>query len=675
MKSVIITLLLFIIPSFLFSQDLYSFSANGKYGLKNSAGQVVVPSRYDMIFPFYAGLAAVNKGGKWEYDYYFEEELYLGGGKWGFIDKKGNEVIPLKYDFAEDFSETSKNAYVELGGEGFLIDTKGNKITDDFTGTGKYKKYYFSNNKLKSEGEEVNGKKKGEWKFYFENGRLYSTANYNAEGKPDGEMRFYHPNGIYLGKEIHKDGRYVKPGDFFDNTGKPTLTNGNGHLVSYHTNGALSVKSFYKNYSRDGETIWFYDNGQVEQKAIYKYTSASPLGLRWEIVSSFDKYGVTREKGTLKNGNGTWISYDANGQRTVTSYQNGLKVEPGQLTSNAKTGAGNNSSAFSKAVDHYIKKEYNQAHDGFVNVVVSENNTEAMAALGDIYYLGQGRAVNYTKAFEWYQKAANLGNTYAIRLTGTCYYLGKGVPVDYKKSMEWYQKAADKGDTSSMLFVGELYYLGQGVTKSFSTAMNWFKKAADKNNATAMRYIGSMYYRGEGVADDFVKAMDWYRKAAAKGDDDAMRSIGGMYYRGEAVTKNFKTALDWYLKAADAGNATAMRLAGTMFANGEGTTKDLYKALNWYQKSVDKDPKNPDAFNALGYGYFYLKNYEKAIETLNNAIKVDPKYANGYDSLGEIYEAKGEKTKAIGYYKKAASMGHENSIKWLKEKGIAVPKN
>jgi hypothetical protein len=47
------------------------------------------------------------------------------GGKWGYIDKNGDEIIPLKYDKANHFDWINNKAVVELDGQGGTIDTEG----------------------------------------------------------------------------------------------------------------------------------------------------------------------------------------------------------------------------------------------------------------------------------------------------------------------------------------------------------------------------------------------------------------------------------------------------------------------------------------------------------------------------------------------------------------------
>ena len=67
-------------------------------GVANMEGKVVVNPKYDAIFPYHDGLAAVAVGSKTVRPADDPEHEYTVGGKWGFIDKQGNEVIPLEYD-------------------------------------------------------------------------------------------------------------------------------------------------------------------------------------------------------------------------------------------------------------------------------------------------------------------------------------------------------------------------------------------------------------------------------------------------------------------------------------------------------------------------------------------------------------------------------------------------
>ena len=62
-----------------------------------------------------------------------------------------------------------------------------------------------------------------------------------------------------------------------------------------------------------------------------------------------------------------------------------------------------------------------------------------------MYDHGQGVDVNYKKAIEWYEKAAEQGTQRLSIIWVSCTDHGHGVDVNYKKAIEWYEKAAEQG--------------------------------------------------------------------------------------------------------------------------------------------------------------------------------------------------------------------------------------
>ena len=83
--------------------------ASGKYGFIDKQGNTVIPCKYDNVWLFSEGLAGVELN-----------------GKWGFIDKQGNTVLPFKYDWAGPFIEGL--AAVKLNGKYGFIDKQGNTV-------------------------------------------------------------------------------------------------------------------------------------------------------------------------------------------------------------------------------------------------------------------------------------------------------------------------------------------------------------------------------------------------------------------------------------------------------------------------------------------------------------------------------------------------------------------
>ena len=86
---------------------------DGKYGVINRKGEIVVQPQNDAIEHFSNGMAVVSK---------------IAGetSKLGYIDNTGKEVIPTQYESARDFT---KEGYALVGNNGnlFFIDKKGQK--------------------------------------------------------------------------------------------------------------------------------------------------------------------------------------------------------------------------------------------------------------------------------------------------------------------------------------------------------------------------------------------------------------------------------------------------------------------------------------------------------------------------------------------------------------------
>ena len=93
----------------LYHNGLAYVRLDDKYGFINREGEIVIPLEYEYAHDFIEGLAAVRLN-----------------GKWGFIDTVGNRVIPFKYDDVGDF----KNGKVDviMNGEHFVINKNGVRL-------------------------------------------------------------------------------------------------------------------------------------------------------------------------------------------------------------------------------------------------------------------------------------------------------------------------------------------------------------------------------------------------------------------------------------------------------------------------------------------------------------------------------------------------------------------
>ena len=300
-------------------------------------------------------------------------EIFITGnfrrsGLWEEFDSNGVKVIDVPYNWKTNLAEgiatvyypsgkkKSETTYVEGKNsgpavyfyensgkmrskgelyEGQLIGTwisfyeDGSKKSEEFYSNDKRggnSVTYHPNGKIESKGMYINNMKRGKWLWYFTSGNLMKEENYEM-GKVSGEVTYYYPSGNLLGKEFFSNGELSRPIICYDEEGKEILANGSGLMLRYHSSGKLASRIAYRNGSRDGLSVWYYDNGLEEESLNYRYDENSkPYGLRWEIVSSYHKNGKPREKGTLKEGNGSWIRYNDKGETTdVWHFRNGVR--------------------------------------------------------------------------------------------------------------------------------------------------------------------------------------------------------------------------------------------------------------------------------------------------------------------------------------------------------------
>ncbi|WP_304334222.1 WG repeat-containing protein [Conchiformibius steedae] len=133
-----------------FSEGLAGAGKNGRWGFINKSAKVVIPFQYDNALEFKEGLTLVKQNGRWgvinksgkvvapiQYDGITRG--YPGGwiavkknGKWGFINKSGKVVIPIQYDGFFDFKDGDERIEVEQNGNRFYIDKQGRYIANGY---------------------------------------------------------------------------------------------------------------------------------------------------------------------------------------------------------------------------------------------------------------------------------------------------------------------------------------------------------------------------------------------------------------------------------------------------------------------------------------------------------------------------------------------------------------
>lgn len=173
---------------------------------------------------------------------------------------------------------------------------------------------------------------------------------------------------------------------------------------------------------------------------------------------------------------------------------------------------------------------------------------QAMLAVGALYEQGVGVPRHFTKAFEWYGKAANAGNKEALYRVGVCYEIGVGTTADMDKALEAYTRAAALAFSPAQYKLANMYLKGYGVSKDEAKGFDYLSKAADGGEVAAMFDMGQVLRNGLfGRKAEPEKARQWYVKAAETGHAQSLLALADMLKNGTGGKADLEGALRWYL--------------------------------------------------------------------------------------------------------------------------------
>lgn len=136
---------------------------------------------------------------------------------------------------------------------------------------------------------------------------------------------------------------------------------------------------------------------------------------------------------------------------------------------------------------------------------------------------------------------------------------------------------------------------------------------------------------------------------------------------------DFNCALDAGAKAyrLDSTNVKARQLyAWTLINKPDAPIADIERAQRHYQYILSTQPKNPEALVELANTYSLTGDFKTAIKYINDALKVDDRYRDGYVLKGSIYKTLEKNDLALSSYQTAVQidpdffMGHLNTG-WL----------
>ena len=205
-----------------------------------------------------------------------------------------------------------------------------------------------------------------------------------------------------------------------------------------------------------------------------------------------------------------------------------------------------------------VKKDYSKAIS-YYQKAAEQNYANAETNLGYLYEKGLGVNADRKKALDYYLEAGKDGDPNGYAMAGTMYYTTK----NFSKAFEYFSKAADAGNVNAIMNLGIMYENGEYVERNGRTAISYFERVLQNEqvNHIANFNLGYLYYEGcFGVAKDYRMAYKYFEKSAEKGFANAQYYVGYMLMTGQSVTKDVRKGLEYLKKSARQGFSPAQQV-------------------------------------------------------------------------------------------------------------------
>jgi|ERR1711934_27195 len=230
---------------------------------------------------------------------------------------------------------------------------------------------------------------------------------------------------------------------------------------------------------------------------------------------------------------------------------------------------------------------------------------------------------DYTKAAEWFTKAANAGYGPGLDGMGFLHQMGLGVQRNTDRAFELYQLAADAEDEQGMFHVGACYSKGIGVKADQKKALHWWTKAVESGQHASSAYnLALRYEAGSGVTKDPRRAVEYFSIAAHQGHLGAMYNLGVFTTYTPGPRQNKTEGCNWFLNVTVGGEhgqnkndpviARAMTNLALCYLTGRGMEHDVDEGRQWLELAATKKGDGAErAKSLLAQGLEAFKDFQK----------------------------------------------------------------
>jgi type IV pilus biogenesis/stability protein PilW len=198
-------------------------------------------------------------------------------------------------------------------------------------------------------------------------------------------------------------------------------------------------------------------------------------------------------------------------------------------------------------------------------------------------------------------------------------------------------------------------YITKGELKE---AFIEFQKSIRLNpkNKEALNYLGYISTRFK----KYDEAISYYKRAISIDPNysEAMNNLGVTYLEIE----NWDEAIKYFKKALDNPIYPTPEKAYSSMGYAYYKKGEYQKAVDTLKEALTRNPVFPLAIYTLGLVYTKLGNDEAAIEEFKRAINIVPDYVEAHWELANAYLRIGERDKAVEHFKIVAEKSGDTKI-------------
>lgn len=208
--------------------------------------------------------------------------------------------------------------------------------------------------------------------------------------------------------------------------------------------------------------------------------------------------------------------------------------------------------------------------------------------LGEINEYSIGCDVDFKKALDYYQDAADNNYILAIFKTELLHYLSDkkfdaNVIENYAQALK---KMADRDNCQAIIMT---------VVFSFYNIYNFVSEEdllttldkVEKSNHPYAYYIGAIIIKEKYGAKFADKVIELLNKSAEIGCTQALLELSNIFYKGEIVKKSIKRYIEYNKMAAELGSTEALMNIGVCYATGNGVIKSKSNAMKYIQMAAE----------------------------------------------------------------------------------------